>query len=137
MNLAKHEIPNRGGGGLALAPGYARIDTIDRCLIWQLDLGNRQVEGVSRKMIANQCRALILDRADRILPLSVQNVVQNYPRQSYGVHRVAMTLRNGTQHSGVFVAWAKEVLGNYSPPFDARDVVGVRNQPLERPRRKK
>lgn len=59
MNLAKHEVPKMKGVP-ALAPGYGRIDMTSGSMVWQVDLGNRMVDMVSRRSLADQLRETVI-----------------------------------------------------------------------------
>jgi hypothetical protein len=52
MNLAKHEIP-KANGARARAPGYARVDPTSGSMSWEIDLGNRGVDAITRLDISN------------------------------------------------------------------------------------
>lgn len=62
MNLAKHEIPKLKGVP-ALAPGYGRIDLLSSSIQWQVDLGDNEVDLVSRRDLADQLRATVIGRS--------------------------------------------------------------------------
>ena len=57
VSLAKHEIP-KAKGSFAMAPGYGRIDMADGSIYWQVILQKNEVDVVSRRSIADDCRAL-------------------------------------------------------------------------------
>jgi hypothetical protein len=62
VNLAKHEVKGQKYV-LAQAPGYGRIDMTDGSTHWMVDLGDdgeghRIMDIVSRRSLADQCRAL-------------------------------------------------------------------------------
>jgi hypothetical protein len=59
MNLAKHEVPKMKGVP-ALAPGYGRIDMTSGSMTWQVDLGNMEVDIVSRRSLADQLREIVV-----------------------------------------------------------------------------
>lgn len=59
MNLAKHEVPKKKGER-AMAPGYGRIDYGDGSISWMVDLGENNVDVVSRRSIANQLRLAVI-----------------------------------------------------------------------------
>jgi hypothetical protein len=53
-------------------------------------------------------------------------------RQSYGINRVAVVLNDGTEHRGVHVAWATEIVrveGCERVPFEGPQVIDVRPDP--------
>lgn len=62
MNLAKHEVPKRKGER-AMAPGYGRIDYADGSIYWMVDLGNKEIDIVSRRGISRDLRAAVIGRA--------------------------------------------------------------------------
>jgi hypothetical protein len=59
MNLAKHEVPKMKGVP-ALAPGYGRIDMTSGSMMWQVDLGDMEVDIVSRRNLADQLREIVV-----------------------------------------------------------------------------
>jgi len=67
-----------------------------------------------------------------ILKPEIQKKIERLSRAawySYGVHRLVVTLRNGQEQPGVFVAWCKEIVGvqgHHGIPFKLEDVVDVR-----------
>lgn len=127
MTLAKHEVP-RQGGVLARAAGYGRIDMENGSTSWQIDLGRREVAVFSRRALADALRRVSRPN-NRILPAAIQEQVRGMERQSYGAHRVAVVLDDGTEYEGVHVAWATEVVGVDSHddiPFEAARIVEVR-----------
>lgn len=133
MALAKHELPGVKGS-FAMAPGYGRIDMTDGSIYWQIVLEGNEVDLVSRRVIANDCRSLAFDNAMVILPERVQETVKKFPDFSYGVKRVSVILSDGTEHKGVYVGWAKEILrvdGHEAVPFDADHVVDVHHDPVK------
>src|SRR5262249_10517237 len=58
MSLAKHELP-KAKGSLAMAPGYGRIDMENGSICWQVLLRNNEVDTLSGRTIADQCRKVI------------------------------------------------------------------------------
>lgn len=138
--LAKHEMPDDAGGrGIpAMNPGYARIDTVSASIQWQTSLretpsGHMEVDVLTRKGIAEDCIKLARARNYPILPRKVQVKLQNRaPKDawnSWGVHKVDVTLEDGTEYRDVFVGWYKEVLGvggQHGIPFDPEDIVDIR-----------
>jgi hypothetical protein len=130
MTLAKHEVP-RQGGVFARAAGYGRINMGNGSIYWEIDLGDNEVAVVSRRDLADALR-LILPPNDRILPAAIQEQVRGMDRESYGAHRVAVTLDDDTEYEGVRVAWATEVVGvdgHEEIPFDVARIVEVRSDP--------
>jgi hypothetical protein len=130
VTLAKHELP-RGRGAYAAAPGYGRIDMATGSIYWQVELGGDEVTIVSRRQIADACRALSRPN-DRILSVPIQELVKPLPNEGYGLKRVAVTLENGSEYHGVRVAWGIEVVGviGYDAvPFDVASIVDVRHDP--------
>jgi hypothetical protein len=129
VSLAKHEMPKEKGS-FAMAPGYGRIDNTDGSIYWQVVLQGNEVDIVSRKSIARDCRALLEDRSHVILPRSIQEKILRFPKHAYGTKIVTAVLEDGTVYPQVHVAWSKEVVhvsGHGELPFDARKVVDVRN----------
>ena len=109
MSLAKHEMLGVRGS-YAMAPGYGRIDMLTGSIYWQVALRDNQVDIVSRRAIADDCRRLALNRDVLILPEPAREAMKNIPDDSYGIKRVRVALDDGTAHGGVYVSWSKEVL---------------------------
>jgi hypothetical protein len=61
MNLAKHEVPRRKGLA-AMAPGYGRISYDDDSFYWMVDLGDNEVDMVSRRALADALRHIVIGR---------------------------------------------------------------------------
>jgi hypothetical protein len=101
VHLAKHEVP-RVRGSRAMAPGYGEIDSLTGSIAWQVNLTEYEVDLVSRQRISDECLTLSEDRSRYILPSEVQEMVRVLPKQSYGMKRVIVTLRDGTEHPYVF-----------------------------------
>lgn len=130
MTLAKHEVPRRSGV-FAGAPGYGRIDQLNGSLYWQIELGGDEVAIVSRRDLADSLRALAHPN-ERILPIAIQAQVASMARQSYGSHRVTVLLEDGSEHCGVHIGWATEVVGvdgREGIPFEVARIVEVRPDP--------
>jgi len=87
VSLAKHEIP-KNKGAAALAPGYGRIDMTSGSIHWQIVLEENEVDIVSRKTIAEECRAFPFMSSKLFLPRSVRSQLAGFPRHSYGTKRV-------------------------------------------------
>jgi hypothetical protein len=58
MNLAKHEVPKKSQR--AIAPGYGRIDYSDGSIYWQVDMGGRVVDIVSRRSLSDGLRRAVI-----------------------------------------------------------------------------
>jgi len=128
MSLAKHELPGQKGS-YAMAPGYGRIDMANGSIYWQFILKGNEVDLISRRTIADTCRALSEDRTHCILPRNIQDKVFQFPKHSYFSKLVTVILKDGTEYPKVIIAWSKEVvavLGSDEIPFDARDISDVR-----------
>jgi hypothetical protein len=126
MSLAKHEVPQ--SGGYALAPGYGRIHMEHGSIYWQVLLGDDEIDIVSRRELADECRKLTKDRSRYILPKPIQDRVKTFPKRSYALRQVAVRLNDGSEHRKVLVYWNKvvvSILGRPDIPFDARHVVDV------------
>jgi hypothetical protein len=126
VSLAKHEVPRSDGH--ALAPGYGRIDMTDGSITWQVLLGNKELDMVSRRKLADECRALGTDRSRCILPRAIQERIRTFPKLSYALKRVSVRLQNGREVRGVLVYWNKIVVAVQKQAnigFDARTVVAV------------
>jgi len=134
VSLAKHELPKqRGAPALpAMMPGYARIDEATGSIRWEYLLQGREVDALTRRGIAEQCLMLAKETRRPILKPEIQRKIQQLSRaawHSYGVHRVGITLRDGREQPGVYVAWCKEVVGvhgHHGIPFKLDDIVDVR-----------
>lgn len=120
-------------GSYAMAPGYGRIDMMTGSIYWQVILRGNEVDLISRRGIADDCRRLALNRDVLILPESIQEKVRKLPDHSYGVKCIAVVLDDGTTYRGVYVGWAKEVLlveGHEAVPFDVSHIIEVEHDPL-------
>ena len=128
ISLAKHEVP-KSKGIHAMAPGYGRIDVTTGSIQWCIALKGNEVDLVSRRTIADECRQLAVDRPIAILPKSIQTKLEQIPQHSYGIKLVDLVLKNGSEFKGVFIAWNKEITivrGFDSIPFDVTEVVDVK-----------
>ena len=134
MSLAKHELPGQPDK-IAMAPGFGRIDMTDGSIYWQIILKDNEVDLISRRTIADMCRALVEDRTHRILPRNIQDKVLKFPKHSFFSKLITVILKDGTEYPKVMIAWSKEVvavLGADEIPFDARDIADVRyDEPVE------
>ncbi len=131
--LAKHELPG-AKGSFAMAPGYGRIDMTDGSIYWQVVLQGKEIDLVSRRTIADECRRLALNESPVIMPEPLQERMNKFPDDSYGIKRVAVTLDDGTEYRGVYIAWCKEIVGIHGGegiPFDPDRIVDVRQDPRE------
>lgn len=134
VSLAKHELPKqRGMPALpAMAPGYGRIDEGTGSIRWEYVLQGREVDVLTRRGIAEQCVMLAKETKRPILRPEIQEKIRRLQRatwHSYGVHRLVVTLRDGRDVPGVYVAWNKEVVGvdgHHGIPFKLEEVVNVR-----------
>ena len=135
VSLAKHEIP-KSRGAAAMAPGYGRIDMRTGSIYWQIVLEENEVDLVSRKTIADECRAFPNLPRKVILPRPVQARLAGFPRHSYGTKRVKVKLKNGRVIEGVIVSWDKIVtfVEGGRRRFDARRVVEIVSTPRRLPR---
>ncbi|MFH1296852.1 MAG: hypothetical protein ABIJ04_06215, partial [Bacteroidota bacterium] len=110
-------------------PGYGRIDMSDGSIYWQVVLEKNEIDLVSRRAIADDCRALLKKRPSAFLSEPIQEKIATFPRHGYGVKLVTAILKNGIEYKNVMVAWSREVIhvGGYANvPFDARKVIDVR-----------
>jgi len=131
VTLAKHEMPGLPGS-FAMAPGYSRIDMIDGSIYWQVVLRGNEVDLLSRRTLADECRRLALDRTPAIIPEHLQDQLKRYPDDHYGIKRVAITLVDGSEYRGIYVAWCKEIVGIEGQerlPFDPDRIAAVRPDP--------
>jgi hypothetical protein len=132
VSLAKHEVPGVKES-YAMAPGYGRIDMTTGSIYWQVSLRGDEIDIVSRRRIADECRRLALEQDLPILPVDLQEKLKKFPIHSHGVKRIVVVLDDGTQYNGVHVGWCKEVLGieGYETvPFDVGRIVEVKADPL-------
>lgn len=128
VNIAKHEVPKVNGDSYIVGPGSSRIDTVTGTLQWQVDLGNREVDMVSRASVLQAGVDIGTNRRILLLPDSLQALVRKLPRVGYGVHKVVLELSNGHEVIG-FVAWDQEIINAIGRPLqslDTADIVGVR-----------
>lgn len=126
--LAKHELPVHGMS-FAMAPGYGRIDMTNGSIYWQVILRDNEVDLVSRRTIADQCRELAEDRSYAILPKVLQKKIERFPKHGYADKLVTVILKDGREYQNVMILWNKEVvgvLGYEDIPFDVSDVKDVR-----------
>jgi hypothetical protein len=126
--LAKHELPVHGMS-FAMAPGYGRIDMTNGSIYWQVILRDNEVDLVSRRTIADQCRELAEDRSFAILPKVLQKKIERFPKHGYADKLVTVILKDGREYQNVMIIWNKEVVGvlDYEEiPFDVTDVKDVR-----------
>ena len=68
----------------------------------------------------------------RDLPDTIQEKLATIPEYRHGVHRVVVTLDDGTEIHDVFVAWGSEVIRvgeDERINFDPGLVVDIRRQP--------
>ena len=129
--LAKHELP-KTKNSFARAPGYGRIDMASGSISWEVVLSGREVDRISRREIAEECRRLAHDAEPVILPEPIQEKIGKFPFYSYGIKKVTVTLDDGRRIEGVLVAWSKEVvgvLGEEPSFFDVNHVIDVQHEP--------
>jgi hypothetical protein len=133
ITLAKHEVP-KAHGSFARAPGYGRIDMMSGSMFWEVILGGKEVDRISRREVANQCRGLGQSSNAVILPKAIQEKILRFPSYSYGVKRVTLTLDDGSDIKGVYVSWSKEVIGVHGRELaflKADRIVDARPEPGE------
>jgi hypothetical protein len=135
ISLAKHEIP-KSKGAMALAPGYGRIDMTTGSIYWQVVLEGNEVDMISRRTIANQCRAFPTIPSKLLLSRPIQAKLAGFPKHSYGTKRVRAILKDGREVDGVIVAWDKLVVfvEGGKRRFNARHVVSVVSTPKKQPK---
>ena len=98
-------------------------------IYWQVQLGDNEIDIVSRRDLADECGRATKDRSRYILPRPIQDRVKTFPKRSYAVRQVTVRLKDGTEYRRVLVYWSKivvSILGRPDIPFDARRVVDVR-----------
>jgi hypothetical protein len=92
-------------------------------------LRGKEVDRVSRRDIADLCRALARRRRSTILSRDIQEKIAVLPELAYGIRRIAAILDDGTEYPDVVVAWSKEVIkveGFERLPFDTSRIVEIR-----------
>lgn len=128
--LAKHEVP-RVKGSYGTSPGYARINISTGSVYWQIDLGNMEVDVLSRREVADTLRELAIDFPCYILPEPVQRELAQLPAANYyNFRRVRLVLDDGGEQEAL-VAFNRQILGGPGfpeLPYDVQRVVGCRPQ---------
>ena len=127
VHLAKHEVPKQIGSE-AMAPGYGRIDGATGSMAYQVLLGGDEIDIVSRRGLADDIERLHDETGDVFLPESVRSELHDIPKISYAAKKVQVTLRDGSCHSRVHVAWNRQIVfvaGQTTIPFAASDVVKI------------
>lgn len=119
VHLAKHEVPKTKLYGMA--PGYARMDESNGSLFWEVPLGNREVDHISRRSLAEACQRFPTDDSVMILPEEIQQRIMKLPKLAYGVKHVRVVLEDGTECEA-FVAWDRQVMKIVGEPPIAIDV---------------
>jgi hypothetical protein len=130
ITLAKHELPGTKNS-FASGAGFGRIDMTDGSIYWQVVLRGNEVDLVSRRTIADECRRLGNDDYSMILPEAIQTKVKRFPNSSYGIKKATLILRDGQQYPGVHIAWSREIVhieGHEIIPFDIADTVDARHE---------
>jgi hypothetical protein len=124
VHLAKHEVPKSGSYGVA--PGYSRIDEVTQSILWEVPLGDKEIELTSRRSLVDGCRKFGTDPKSVILPVAIQQQLKNLgvPAQSYGVKRVILTLNDGAKHDAL-VAWNRQILKLADAPPQAIDPAAI------------
>ena len=120
-------------GSFGMAPGYGRIDSTTGSIWWQVPLRGNEVDSLTRRGVASECRKLGSDRPLALLPGEIRAELVRVPEHSYGIKRVILLLDDGTAYE-TYVAWNKEIVfvpGHPDVPFDADRVVEVRQEPSE------
>jgi len=140
VNLAKHEMPihempkpRRRTGPAALGAGYGRIDSATGSIWWMVPLRDHEVDALSRRDIARECRKLGNSRPVPLLTADIQTKLREIPEEGYGIQRVILVLDHGRDYE-CYVAWQREIVhvaGCADVPFDPSRVVGVRHAPSE------
>lgn len=132
VHLAKHEMP-KTKWSFGMAPGYGRIDSTTGSIWWQVPLRGMEVDSLTRREVASECRKLGSDQPLPLLPEAIRDKLARVPEHSYGIKRVILLLDDGSAHES-YVAWNKEVVfvpGHTDVPFDAGRVVEVRYESSE------
>lgn len=133
VHLAKHEIPRRRGLYGAGA-GYSRINH-DGSIQYHVPLGNREVDLITRRQIADDLRHLADDRPVFVLSPALQERVKRFEPYSYGIKRVILQLADGATFEAS-IAWNRYIVfvrGYDLPPFDPTHVVDLAEVRREEP----
>jgi len=126
VNIAKHEVP-RSKGGLAMSPGYGRIDESTGSIYWQIDLGDKEVDIVSRQRIAELLLRDLSSRCRRpFLPRAVRPKLQKIERFAYGTRQCTVILDDNSRYD-VVVRWNEIVFARdrQNLPLDPARIVNV------------
>jgi hypothetical protein len=103
VNLAKHQVP-KSKGGFAMSPGYSRIDESTGSIYWQIDLGDKEVDIVSRQRISDQLLTQLSTECGRpFVPRALRLKLQQIPRFAYGARQCTATLDDGRRFDVVIV----------------------------------
>jgi hypothetical protein len=116
-----------------MAPGYSRLDSVTGSILWIVSAGGKQVDLISRRRIADECRRLTLEREVLVFPAAIQTKLSSLPKGRGGVRRVIAVLDDGTTFHGVHVGWGKEILyveGYETVPFAVDRVSDVKDDSL-------
>jgi hypothetical protein len=79
---------------------------------------------------------LSLKYSETILSRALQEKLKGFPRDSYALKRVKITLKNKQTVDGVLVAWDKQVVfveKEGKIPFVAKDIVDIQSSPRPLP----
>ena len=125
INLAKHEIPQQKDT-FAQGAGAGRIDTLSGTIQWHIDLGNQEVDVVSRKAVMEACIKLASADPLQILPPELRSVVKTFPTLSYGVKAVILDMVDGSECKA-FVAWNQEIISIVGRPPDSIAIAEIRS----------
>jgi hypothetical protein len=125
VNLAKHQVPK--SKVFAMSPGYGRIHEGTGSIYWQIDLGDKEVDMVSRRGIADQClKQLSADCEDRFLPRPLRTRLQQIPRFAYGARKCTVILDDHRSYDAL-IRWYEilQVRDHHEIPFDPARIVDV------------
>ncbi len=126
VNLAKHQVP-KSKGGFAMSPGYGRIDESTGSIYWQIDLGDKEVDIVSRQRIADLLLRDLSSECERpVVPRAIRAKLQKIARFAYGARQCTVILDDNSQYD-VVVHWNEivHVRNRQDLPFDPKRIVDV------------
>lgn len=128
VHLAKHEVP-KSKEVLGAGAGYSRID-YDGSIAFHVPLGEKEVDVVTRRQIADDLRKLSDLTPLSFVPLNIQTIVKTFSAFGYGLKRVKLVTA-GDEHEAV-IAWDKHIVfvrGYGRSPFPGDEVAEVTAMP--------
>jgi hypothetical protein len=110
-----------------MSPGYGRIDESTGSIYWQIDLGDKEVDMVSRQGIADLLlRDLSSECGRPVVPRAVRSKLQKIARFAYGARQCTVILDDNSRYD-VVVHWNEivHVRDRQDLPFDPKRIVDV------------